>query len=101
MSPENKRKFRETYRKCKKYGIRTLFGLILITAGSICQVAYEIDRGELKSYRKKIGLVLATTSAYLFSSGLVLASNATRIVKIAKMTDKICSAAYRTANNYS
>lgn len=98
MAPENKKKFIAHYKKCKRYGIRTAFGVA--TGGSYCQIGYELIKGEVKSYgKRKIGGLIVASAASALSGGTVLLTNATKIAKAANATHKVCAAAYRTAHN--
>jgi hypothetical protein len=98
MSPESRRRLREIYRKLKRYRIRGAIGTA--TGGSFCQIAWEISRGELKTYgKRKIGAIIVGAAGSAVSGGLVLATNATRIAKYANATHKVVAAAYRTTHN--
>lgn len=98
MSPETRRRFRETYRKCKKYGIRGAIGSA--TGASICELAWEIGRGEFVTYgKRRVGILCIGAGTSLFSGGLVLATNATRVVKYARAGHKVIAAAYRATHN--
>lgn len=95
MSPETKRKFLESYRKDKKYGVSS--GIGVVTGGPFYQVSYEICKSELKNYNKrKMGVIIAVASASTFSGEVVLETNAT---KIANAMHNVSAVAYYIAHN--
>lgn len=97
-SPEIRQKLKESYKSLKKYGIRAGFGIIS-GAGMISLIKEAVADGVIRHGKRRIGCILVTSGLSLCSSGIVILSNTTKVLKYSKACHSVCAACWRSAHN--
>lgn len=98
LSPETRNRWKERYRRAKKYGIRTAFSGV--TGAGLITIAREAATDGVKRHAKRyMGGILVNGGFTCISGGIPLLTNATKVVKYSKACHSVCAATWRMSHN--
>lgn len=100
MNPVVRKKLKEQYRKAKRVGLVSAWGVV--TGAGVLEIALAYAKGEVVKHGKKKAASLAILGCSHVGLGLVpYVTNSTRIIKYVKKAHSVTSCIYRCAHDAS